>query len=243
MDSLQLTDRVSGTVGSVCLLATFILSRLDVAKLSEHERKNSGRSLPVIMRQPVFVVAALASMLSYGIMNLLMTSTPLAMRAHEHPFADAALVLQWHMIGMYGPSPFTASLIQRFGVLNVTLAGIAPLFICIVVALAGTDFLNFWLALFLLGLGWNLMYVEGSALLTECRTPAERGKSQAVNDSMVFATMAVSSAASGLLLSQSGWHAVNYGSVPFLMLATAATPWLMWQRGTTKQLAVQAASE
>ena len=214
----------------VCLVATLLLTRLDIPQLSEHERRESGRPLSEIMRQPVFVVAALASMLSYGIMNLFMTSTPLAMRAHEHPFNDAAFVLQWHMIGMYGPSFVTGSLIQRFGVLNIVLAGIVLLFVCILAALAGTALLNFWAALFLLGVGWNFMYVGGSALLTECHAPAERAKTQAANDFMVFATMAVSSASSGLLLNKSGWHAVNYGSLPFLLLAAAATIWLMWQR-------------
>ena len=214
----------------VCLLATLVLTRLDIPKLSEQDLKDSGRPLTVIMRQPVFVVAVLASMLSYGIMNLFMTSTPLAMRAHDHPFNDAAFVLEWHMIGMYGPSFFTGSLINRFGVLNVILAGIALLFLCIVAALTGTGLLNFWAALFLLGVGWNFMYVGGSALLTECHTPAERAKTQAANDFMVFTTMAISSLSSGMLLNKSGWHAVNYGSIPFLALATAATLWLMWHR-------------
>jgi MFS family permease len=216
----------------VCLAATIILMWLDIPRLSEQERKDSGRPLGEIMRQPVFIVAALASMLSYGIMNLFMTSTPLAMRAHDHHFDDAAFVLQWHMIGMYGPSFFTGSLIQRFGVLKVIVAGIALLFVCIVAALLGTELLNFWAALFLLGVGWNFMYVGGSALLTECHTPAERAKTQAANDFMVFVTMAVSSASSGLLLSKSGWNAVNYGSIPFLLVAAAATSWLMWQRRT-----------
>jgi MFS family permease len=98
------------------------------------------------------------------------------------------------------------------------------------VALAGTDLANFWLALFLLGVGWNFMYVGGSALLTECYAPVERAKTQAANDFMVFATMAVSSASSGLLLNKSGWQAVNYGSIPFMLLALAATVWLIWQR-------------
>jgi len=214
----------------VCLLAMLVLSRLDIPKLSEHDRKDSGRPLGVIMRQPVFVVAVLVGMLSYGIMNLFMTSTPLAMRAHDHPFHDAAFVIEWHMIGMYGPSFFTGSLINRFGVLNVILAGIVLLFVCIVSALAGTGLINFWAALFLLGIGWNFMYVGGSALLLECHSPAERAKIQAANDFLIFVTMAISSTSSGVLLNKSGWHAVNYGSIPFLVIATAATLWLMWQR-------------
>jgi hypothetical protein len=216
----------------VAVLAAFMLTQLDIPMLSEKERKDSGRPLSEIMRQPVFIVAALAGMLSYGIMNLFMTSTPLAMRAHDHHFNDAALVLQWHMIGMYGPSFFTGSLIQRFGVVKILLAGIFINLVCIGSALAGTALLNFWLALFLLGVGWNFMYVAGSALLTECHTPAERAKTQAANDFMIFATMAISSASSGLLLNKSGWHAVNYGSIPFLLLALVATLWLMWRRDT-----------
>ena len=218
------------SLAAVCLVATLLLTALDIPKLTAHERKEGGRPLAQIMSQPVFVVAALSAMLSYGIMNLMMTSTPLAMRAHDHHFNDAALVLQWHMIGMYGPSFFTGSLINRFGVLNVILCGVAILLVCIIAAVTGTTLLNFWLALFLLGIGWNFMYVGGSALLTECHTPAERAKTQAANDFLVFCTMAISSMSSGVLLHKSGWHAVNYGSIPFLVLAAGATLWLMWQR-------------
>ncbi len=219
----------------VGLLATLVLQPLSIPKLSEQDLKDSGRPLGVIMRQPVFVVAALASMLSYGIMNLFMTSTPLAMVAHDHPFHDAAFVIEWHMIGMYGPSFFTGSLVNRFGVLKVILAGIVLLFVCIVAALAGTGLINFWAALFLLGVGWNFMYVGGSALLLECHTPAERAKTQAANDFLIFVTMAISSLSSGVLLNKSGWHAVNYGSIPFLVIATVATLWLMWCRRGSSQ--------
>ena len=214
----------------VCLLTMLILQPLSIPTLSARERKDSGRPLGVIMRQPVFVVAVLASMLAYGIMNLFMTSTPLAMRAHDHHFNDAAFVLEWHMIGMYGPSFFTGSLINRFGVLTVILVGIALLFVCIVAALAGTALLNFWTALFLLGVGWNFMYVGGSTLLLECHSPAERAKTQAANDFLIFVTMAISSLSSGVLLNKSGWHAVNYGSIPFLVIAAVATLWLVWRR-------------
>jgi hypothetical protein len=214
----------------VCLVATLLLTCLDIPRLAAHERKNSGRPLGEIMAQPVFVVAAMASMLSYGIMNLFMTSTPLAMRAHDHHFNDAAFVLQWHVIGMYGPSFFTGALIHRFGVLNIILTGTVLLLACVIAALSGTMLINFWLAMFLLGVGWNFMYVGGSALLTEVHTPAERAKTQAANDFLVFLTMAISSMSSGVLLNKSGWHAVNYGSIPFLVLAAGGTLWLMWHR-------------
>lgn len=214
----------------VCIVAATLLAFLDIPQLSEKEKKEGGRPLTQIMRQPVFIVAALAGALSYGIMNLFMTSTPLAMRAHEHHFNSAAFVLEWHVVGMYGPSFFTGSLINRFGVLKVILMGIVLLCGAVGCALAGTGVLNFWLALFVLGLGWNFMYVGGSALLSECHTPAERAKTQAANDFAVFITMSISSVSSGMLLHASGWHAVNYGTVPFLLLALAATGWLMWLR-------------
>ena len=214
----------------VCVVAALLLTQLEIPQLSEQERKEGGRPMREIMRQPVFIVAALAGALSYGIMNLFMTSTPLAMRAHDHHFNSAAFVLVWHVVGMYGPSFFTGSLIQKFGVLKVILAGIALLFGAVLCALAGTGVINFWLALFVLGVGWNFMYVGGSALLTECHTPAERAKTQAANDLMVFITMAISSMSSGMLLNVSGWHAVNYGTIPFLLLALGVTAWLMWLR-------------
>ncbi len=215
---------------AVCVIAALLLTQLEIPQLTAEERKEGGRPMREIMRQPVFVVAALAGALSYGIMNLFMTSTPLAMRAHDHHFNSAALVLEWHVVGMYGPSFFTGSLIQKFGVLKVILAGVVLLFGSVLCALAGTGVINFWLALFVLGVGWNFMYVGGSALLTECHTPAERAKTQAANDLMVFVTMAISSMSSGMLLNMSGWRAVNYGTIPFLLLALGFTLWLMWLR-------------
>jgi MFS family permease len=215
----------------VCVVAALLLTLLEIPQLTEKERKEGGRPIREIMRQPAFVVAALAGALSYGIMNLFMTSTPLAMHAHDHHFNSAAFVLEWHVVGMYGPSFFTGSLIQKFGVLKIILMGIVLLFGAVLAALAGTGVMNFWLALFVLGVGWNFMYVGGSALLTECHTPAERAKTQAANDLMVFITMAISSMSSGMLLTMSGWHAVNYGTIPFLLLALGFTVWLMWLRG------------
>ncbi len=214
----------------VAMMAMLILSRLDIPKLSVEERRESGRPLGMIMRQPEFIVAALVAMMSYGIMNLMMTSTPLAMHAHDHNFNASVMVIEWHVIGMYAPSFFTGSLISRYGVLKVIFAGVLIYFVSTAAALAGTAFINFWLALFLCGLGWNFMYIGASTLVTECHTPTERAKTQAANDFMIFATMAVSSMSSGVLLNKSGWNAVNLGTIPFLMLAATATLWLMWRR-------------
>jgi MFS family permease len=221
----------------LCAVAALLLTWLDIASPAR-EHKRLTRPLMEIMRQPVFIVAALAGMLSCGIMNLMMTATPLAMREHDHHFHDATFVLQWHMIGMFAPSFFTGALINSFGVLSVILAGIVLLFFSIGAALVHTALLNFWTALFVLGVGWNFMYVGGSALLAECHTKAERTKTQAANDLMIFMTMTVSSASSGLLLSKSGWHAVNYGSLPFALIALVATLWLIWRRRAAQRQVV-----
>ena len=214
----------------VAMVAILILSQLDIPLLSKDEQNGPSRPLAVIMRQPEFIVAALVAMMSYGLMNLMMTSTPLAMHAHDHNFNASVLVIEWHVIGMYAPSFFTGSLVNRFGVLRIMLAGIVIYFASAGSALAGTEFIHFWMALFLCGVGWNFMFVGASTLLTECHTPAERAKTQAANDFMIFATMAVSSTSSGVLLNKSGWYAVNWGTIPFLLLAAGATLWLMWRR-------------
>ena len=219
----------------VCLAAVVVITGLDLPGPLAEEKRQSGRPLATIIRQPVFIVAALATMLSYGVMNLMMTATPLAMHTHEHHFTDTAFVFQWHMIAMFAPSFFTGALIQRFGVLNVIITGAALILACIAVALAGTALNHFWISLVLLGAGWNFMFVGGSTLLGECHTVAERAKTEAVANFMVFLTMAISSASSGVLLNQSGWRAINYGSLPFVLAVIAATAWLMCVRRAAHQ--------
>jgi len=219
----------------VCLSAVVVLTRLDLAGPGAEERRQPGRPLATIIRQPVFIVAALASALSYGVMNLMMTATPLAMHTHEHHFSATAFVFQWHMVAMFAPSFFTGALIQRFGVLNVIMTGATLVLVCIAVALAGTALGHFWISLVLLGAGWNFMFVGGCTLLGECHTPAERAKTEAVTSFMVFLTMAIASASSALLLNQSGWKAVNYGSLPFVFVVIAATAWLTCLRRAAQQ--------
>ena len=175
----------------------------------------------------------MSSVIGYGSMNLLMTATPLAMSACQHPFSAAALVIQWHVIGMYAPSFFTGALIKRFGVVNMMLAGVFTSLCCVVVALSGTEVINFWIALVLLGVGWNFMFVGGTTLLTECHTPSERAKAQGINDTLIFITMAASSLSSGLLFTLKGWVLMNQMAVPFLVLTGGAIAWLGWRRRRT----------
>jgi len=178
------------------------------------------------VRQPAYLVAVASVVVGYGVMNLLMTATPLAMGACQLPFSDAAFVIQGHVIAMFAPSFFTGALIKRFGILNIMLTGVALTLGCVAVALSGIDVAHFWTALVLLGLGWNFMFIGGTTLLTECHTPAERGKAQGVNDLAMFITMAGTSLSSGLLFTLQGWALMNKLAVPFLLLAGAAMMWL-----------------
>jgi MFS family permease len=211
------------------LVALAVQSLVRVPAPSE-DGPGGGRPLARVARQPVFVVAALAAALGYGVMNLLMTATPLAMDFCSHPFSAAALVIEWHVVAMYAPGFLTGSLIRRFGVLKVIVAGVALMAGCVAVAVSGVAIWHFWTALVLLGVGWNFMYTGGTTLLTEAYTPAERAKTQGLNDAIIFAVMAVSSFSSGALVSAAGWSAMNFGALPFLAVVAGAASWLGWSR-------------
>ena len=187
---------------------------------------DGGRALGEIVRQPVFIVSALAAAMSYGVMNLLMAATPLAMDVCGMPFSDAALVLEWHVIGMFAPGFFTGHLIKRFGVLQVMGAGVALNFACVAVALSGQDLHQFLVALFLLGLGWNFLFTGATTLSMEAYRPEEKDKAQAAINFVVFAVMAFTSFASGALVTTQGWDLLNVGSIVPLALTAAALAWL-----------------
>jgi predicted MFS family arabinose efflux permease len=207
------------------LLALAVQSRVNVPAPTIEERSGGGRPLRELARQPVFIVAVLAAALSYGLMNLLMVATPLAMSFCSHTYGDAALVIAWHVVGMYAPGFVTGDLIKRFGVLAVIIAGVALMAGCVVVALAGDTVAHFLVALFLLGTGWNFMYTGGTLLLTESYTPAEKARVQGVNDAIIFSTVGVSSFASGALLSWVGWEKMNLIAIPILVIALVAVVW------------------
>ena len=204
------------------LLTLCLLMGVDLPPLSIKEQQHQGRSLLEIMQQPVFLVAVLGSMVGYGIMVLLMTATPLAMVAIHHPFHAAASTIQWHILGMFTPSFFTGFLIARFGVLTVILSGIGLNMFCVAINLSGTDVEHFLVALTLLGVGWNFMFVGSTTLLTQAYIPAEKAKTQAMHDFLMFSCVAVATFMSGRLLSSFGWMAVNYTAIPGLILALVA---------------------
>lgn len=189
-------------------------------------RADEGRPLSEIFRQPKLLVAVACGVVSYSMMNLVMTSAPVAMVDCGHSITDATLGLQWHVIAMFAPSFFTGSLIVRFGVEKVIGFGLALLAAAGVVGWSGITVGHFWAALILLGLGWNFSFVGATALVTECHRSSERNKVQAVNDFLVFGSMAIGSFASGKLLANYGWPAVNEVVLPLVAIAAAL---LLWQ--------------
>jgi len=199
---------------------------------------SGGRPLSVLARQPVFMVAVVAAALGYGVMNLLMAATPIAMQQCKHPFESAALVLEWHVLGMFVPSFFTGHLIRRFGALPVMGVGVVLNFVCVAVALSGVDLMQFLVALFALGVGWNFLYTGGSTLLTQTYRPEEKNKAQGAMDLCVFSTMALSSFASGALITTQGWTWLNLGSLLPIGVVGAMLLWLAAKRREQEAVAL-----
>lgn len=193
----------------------------------------AGRDLKTILRQPVFMVAIIGASLGYGVMNLLMAATPLAMQICGLPFSDTALVLEWHVIGMFAPGFFTGSLIQRFGTLKIMGVGVALNIVCIAIALTGVDLHQFLIALFLLGVGWNFLFTGSTTLAMTAYRPEERDKAQAAINFFVFGTMAFTSFGSGALITSQGWTFLNIGSLFPVVLTGAALIWLHAQKKST----------
>ena len=214
----------------ICGFAVVISLLLGLGKPSAEEFADTGRPLLTIASQPDFVVAALGAMLGFGIMVLLMTATPLAMKTHFHTFGETAFVIQWHVLGMFAPAFFTGHLIRRFGVLNIMFAGSLLAGFSVAVNMMGTQVINFWLALVALGVAWNFLFVGGTTLLTETYHPEERAKTQAMNDFLVFTTVTVASLSAGVLLSRFSWRAVNLGVIPAVAVIMVSVLWLKYKR-------------
>jgi MFS family permease len=190
-----------------------------------------GRSVAQLLREPVFAIAAAAGALGFGVMNLLMAATPLAMQQCGLPFSDAAFVLQWHVIGMFAPGFFTGHLIKRFGALPVMGVGVALNAVCIAVALSGVELHQFAVALALLGVGWNFLFTGSTTLSLTAYRPEERDRAQAVLNFLVFATLAASSLTSGVLVTTQGWALLNLGSLVPVAVVGAGLAWLAIRNG------------
>ena len=222
----------------VALLALLTISFIRFPPLPQPSAAQPGRPLREIARQPVFIVSVAACALGYGVMNLLMAATPIAMAQCSHPFKSAALVLEWHVLGMFAPSFFTGSLIKRFGALPIMGVGVVLNALCILVALSGVDLMQFLVALFVLGVGWNFLYIGGTTLFTETYAPEEKTTAQAAMDTVVYVTMTVTSFSSGALITTQGWTLLNIGSLLPVALTGAALAWLSMQRRAARHRGV-----
>ena len=197
---------------------------------------DSGRPLSVIMRQPVFIVSTAAAALGYGVMNILMAASPIAMQVCGHPFKDAVLVLEWHVIGMFAPGFFTGHLIKRFGIISILSAGVALNLLSIAIALSGVEVMHFLISMFLVGVGWNFLFTAGTALSLKAYQPEEKDKAQGAINFCVFAVMMVTSFASGALVTTQGWTLLNYISLIPVALTGIAVIWYVVQ-GRARQAA------
>jgi MFS family permease len=201
----------------VALIAMAVVAGVDAPKPAAADL-GGGRPLFEIARQPRFVAAAICGVVSYSMMNLVMTSAPLAMKICGLSLSDSNFGIQWHIVAMYGPSFFTGALIARLGAPLIVAVGLALEAAAATIGLSGVTAMHFWVVLVVLGVGWNLGFIAASALVLETHRPQERNKVQALNDFLVFGVMALGSFSSGQLLANYGWSAVNLVVFPPVLL-------------------------
>lgn len=223
-------------VGAYATLAVVALAAMAVVSLVrfppvplKQKGAGGGRPLWVIMRQPIFIVSTAAAALGFGVMNLLMAASPIAMQMCGHPFKDVALVLEWHVIGMFGPGFFTGHLINRFGIIPIMSVGVVLNLLCIAIAVSGVDVMHFFVSMLLLGVGWNFLFTAGTALSLRAYRPEEKDKVQGAINFCVFGMMMISSFASGALVTTQGWTLLNYGSLIPVALTGIAVLWYVLQ--------------
>ncbi len=223
-----------------CLLAGVIVLGIDIPKLTKAEIDDSGRPLSQIVVVPTFIVALIAALFGYMVMSFLMTATPVTMRIEAFTDNNIIRVIQWHVVGMFAPGFFTGSLIQRFGIVRTIVLGSALLLGSVIVALAGDSFLHFFVALFLLGVGWNFAFTGGTVLLTEVHTPSERAKVQGMNDFILFSGLAISSLSAGMIYHFFGWMWVNLAAAPLILAVLLPAIWLRSVRRKEQAAATKA---
>ena len=226
-DALPATP-FAGSFYSQAALAALALPILLLLRLPAPQKQaiaGTARPLKAIAATPQFIEAAAAGVVSYGLMAFLMTAAPMAMVGCGHSVGEAALGIQWHVLAMFGPSFFTGRLIGRFGQRKITALGLVMIAASGLLALMGEGLSEFWGSLILLGVGWNFGFIGATAMLTACYTPAERTKVQALNDFLVFGTVAIASFGSGQLLHSVGWSGINIGMQPLVVIVLAIIAW------------------
>jgi len=206
-------------LSGVCALNMLLLQMTQFDVRRAGAPAGNGRPLSAIVGQPTFMTAAMSAAIGYGVMILVMTATPLAMVGCGYAFTDAAFVIQWHVLGMFGPSFFTGRLIDRFGAERIIGAGVLLIMAAMGANLSGLGLKNFWVGLVCLGLGWNFTYIGGTTLLTHIYRAEERAKVLALTEFLVFATVTAASLSSGVVFSTFGWHTVNaVAALPLLLI-------------------------
>lgn len=203
----------------VAIVAGVVLTLVRFPPLPQTTIASGGRPLAQIFRQPRLIAAVICGVASYGMMNLMMTSAPVAMIDCAYSVDDAALGLQWHVMAMYAPSFFSGMLIARFGAGAMIGLGLSLIAASAIAGLTGISVAHFWLALILLGLGWNFAFIGATAMVTQCHRPEERTRVQSVNDFLVFGAMAFGSFFSGQLLAKFGWAMINEVVLAFMFAA------------------------
>ncbi|MBE0369521.1 MULTISPECIES: MFS transporter [Pseudoalteromonas] len=213
------------SLSGLYLLALCLLQVVTFNEVAKTSSNASARSLKEIVAQPQFITAVVIAMLSYTIMNLLMTATPLAMHRHGFDLAESALVIEWHVLGMFVPSFFTGKLIERFGQAKIMAVGALIILLCCIVNLQGVSHEHFLFALCLLGIGWNFMFISATQMVSETYHPCERAKAQASNEFLVFSMVAISSLGAGWLEAVVGWQTLNMWTIPIMILALGIIYW------------------
>ena len=220
-----------------CLAAAVIVLGIDIPRLSKAEFEDSGRALSQIVTVPTFVVALVAALFGYAVMNLLMTATPVTMRVDAFTDNHIVRVIQWHVFAMFAPGFFTGALIKRSGVVRIIVAGSFLLLCSVMVALSGNTFAHFLAALVLLGVGWNFAFTGGTILVTEVHSPSERAKVQGMNDFILFTGLAMSALFAGVIYHFLGWMWVNLMTLPMILAVLLSASWLRSIRKKQQALA------
>ena len=215
------------------LMPAFILTGLRTPKKSLDLDQGKGRSVKTLLQQPDFVLAVMAAAVSYALMSFIMTATPVSMHVMDgHSLHDTGVVIQWHIVGMFLPSLFVGKIIRKFGHRTIMVAGIVALIVCIIIGQISQTFAGYWFSLVMLGVGWNFLFVSGTALLITCYKESEKYRAQGFNDFMVFGFQALASLSAGWLLSATSWKIINLMSLPFLGLLLVV---IWWSHNKLKQ--------
>jgi MFS family permease len=212
------------------LVILFLVKKMAIPLPTAQETQGESRPLVEILKQPVCFVAIIGALTAYGVMNLIMTSTPLAMHDHGFTFGQTAIIIQWHVAAMFAPSFFTGSLITRYGKLPIMFIGVLCLCATVLINNLQHSMLFYWAALVLLGLGWNFLFIGSTTLLQDAWLPAEKGKVQGVNDTIVHAFTTATAFGAGLFYSELGWQQLNLLVVPLLLLIAVLIIWLGQRR-------------